>query len=104
MSRPPASQTDPTAADVSCEPSSGWHCTHSFYAFDRAKLAALPPAALDAGRKAFVAALDPAAPGAPVRLQTWIVPGHKADFGIMALDPDPLVVDRDEGVRADTSA
>jgi len=82
------------AATESIRPEKGWHCTHSFYAFDRAKLAALPPAALDAGKKAFVATLDPAAPGAPVRLQTWIVPGHKADFGIMALDPDPLVVDR----------
>ena len=89
----PAAAHDAGAATESTRPEKGWHCSHLFYAFDRARLAALGPAALAAGKQAFAAALDPAAPGAPTRLQTWIVPGHKADFGVMALDPDPLVVD-----------
>ena len=38
-------------------------------------------------------ALDPLGPQAPLRLQTWIVPGQKADFGIMAMDPSPLRVE-----------
>jgi chlorite dismutase len=78
---------------VSFQPEKGWHCSHFFYTFDRAKLATMPAATIEAGRRAFVATLDPAAPGAPIRLQTWIVPGHKADFAVMAIDPDPLVID-----------
>jgi chlorite dismutase len=38
--------------------------------------------------------LDPAGNGAPLRLQTSIVSGHKADFGLMLMDPDPLKVER----------
>jgi chlorite dismutase len=75
------------------EPSTGWHVSHLFYAFDRSRLAALSPRQLAEGMAAFEAALDPAAVGGPRRLQTWIVPGHKADFGVMAMDPSPLVVE-----------
>lgn len=81
------------AVQTAVEPSSGWHVSHLFYTFDRQRLAALGPAAVAAGAEAFRAALDPAGPRAPLRLQTWIVPGHKADFGIMALDTAPLRVD-----------
>ena len=80
-------------AELSIEPTRGWHVSHLFYSFDRERLAGLSPAALEAGKQAFVAALDPAGPLAPVRLQTWIVPGQKADFGIMALDASPLKVE-----------
>jgi chlorite dismutase len=79
--------------DVSLEPSKGWHVTHIFYAFDRARLAGLSPAARAEGIRQFSAALDPAAATAPRRLQSWIVPGHKADFGVMAMDPSPMRVD-----------
>ncbi len=81
------------AVETAIEPCTGWHCTHSFYAFDRGRLAALTPAAQAEGVRQFSAALDPAAETAPKRLQTWIVPGHKADFGIMTLDANPLAVD-----------
>ena len=37
--------------------------------------------------------LDPQSPAAPARLQTSIVAGHKADFGLMLLDADPLKID-----------
>ena len=84
---------DQPADDVSCEPSKGWHVTHSFYSFDRSRLAALAPAARAEGEKQFAAALDPGAAGAPCRLQSWIVPGHKADFGVMAMDPSPMKVE-----------
>ena len=79
--------------ETSIEPCTGWHCSHLFYAFDRAKLAALSTAARAEGVSHFLATLDPAAEHAPRRLQGWIVAGHKADFAVMALDPDPLRVD-----------
>jgi hypothetical protein len=86
----PASGEQPAA---SIEPSTGWHVSHLFYAFDRARLAAMSPATLAAGCQEFRAALDPAAATAPIRLQSWIVPGHKADFGVVAMDRSPLKVD-----------
>ena len=46
------------------------------------------------GCEEFTAVLDPAGEDAPARLQTSIVAGHKGDFGLMLLDPDPLRVDR----------
>ncbi len=87
MSRPAPS------SEVSIQPSEGWHCSHLYYRFDRGGLKQLSAAELAEGRKAFCAALDPAADGAPARLQTSLVSGHKADFGLMVLDPDPLVID-----------
>src|SRR5262245_31285965 len=72
----------------------GWHCSHLFYSFDRAALAALTSDDRAAGSRDLVAALDPAGEGAPLRLQTTITAGHKADFGVMLLDPDPLKIDR----------
>ncbi|MEX2113951.1 MAG: hydrogen peroxide-dependent heme synthase [Pirellulales bacterium] len=87
MSRPTAS------SEVSLKPSAGWHCSHLYYRFDRAALKLLSAAELAAGRQAFSSTLDPAAAGGPARLQTSLVSGHKADFGLMILDADPLVID-----------
>lgn len=90
----PASHGSATPADdVSLEPSKGWHVTHSFYAFDRSRLAALDAAVLTEGKRQFTAVLDAGATGAPRRLQAWIVAGHKADFGVVAMDPSPLAVE-----------
>jgi hydrogen peroxide-dependent heme synthase len=99
MSRPAAPGSDPAAAaiEASVEPALGWHVTHSFYRFDHAALAAMPTCERAAGIREFVAALDgqeDAGSGErPRRMQCWIVPGHKADFGIMAVDPSPHRVD-----------
>jgi peroxiredoxin len=86
-----AAAAEPVAAAI--EPLSGWHVTHTFYTFDHRQLAELSTGDRAAGRRAFREALDPAAGEAPTRLQSWIVPGHKADFGIMVLDPSPMRVD-----------
>ncbi len=92
MNRPAASTP---AAESSLIPASGgWHSTHTFYSWNRAGLAGLPADRLAAGRDALIAALDPASSEAPRRLQLWIISGAKADFGVMALDPDPLKIDR----------
>ena len=83
----------PGGGEASISPAVGWHVSHLFYRFDRTRLAALEPAVRAEGARQFIAALDPAGPDAPTRLQTWLVPGHKADFGVMALDASPLRVE-----------
>jgi chlorite dismutase len=85
--------TDAPSTEVSLEPSKGWHVTHSFYAFDRGRLAGMDAATRAAGASHFAEVLAADGPGAPRRLQAWIVPGHKADFGVVAMDPSPLAVE-----------
>lgn len=75
------------------EPHQGWHCTHYYYSFDRKTLAGLPETDVTAGRQAIESILDPAADDQPTRLQTSIVAGNKADFGLMIMDPNPLKID-----------
>lgn len=79
--------------EVSLEPTEGWHCSHLFYLFDRAQLAETSDSELAAGRQQILEILDPEGNHAPARLQTSIVSGTKADFGLMILDPDPLKID-----------
>jgi peroxiredoxin len=88
--RPPAEDLP----DPSVTLPEGWHCTHIYYRFDRGQLSGLTTAELDQGCQDLKAALDPNGEGAPTRLQTSIVSGHKADFGLMLMDPDPLVIDQ----------
>jgi len=87
--RPPAPQPIP----ISLEPTEGWHCSHFYYRFDRGVLAQLGPEAVRVGREEAIAILDPTAEGAPQRLQTSVVSGHKADFGLMIMDPNPLKIE-----------
>jgi hydrogen peroxide-dependent heme synthase len=72
----------------------GWHCSHLWYSFDRRALAQLTSDVRAAGSRDLAAALDPVGPDAPIRLQTTITSGQKADFGVMLLDTDPLKIDR----------
>lgn len=72
----------------------GWHSSHLYYSFDRAAVARLTSDARAAGSRDLAAALDPAGSDSPLRLQSTIISGQKADFGVMALDTDPLKVDR----------
>ncbi len=48
---------------------------------------------IQAARQQAIAILDPAGPDATARLQTSVVSGHKADFGLMLMDPNPLKID-----------
>jgi peroxiredoxin len=92
MSRPHAPH--PAAEiEAAIEPSSGWHVNHLFYRFDHDRLMRLSTAERAAGAADFAAALDPAGPSAPTRLQAWLVSGHKADFGLVVMDRSPLAVD-----------
>lgn len=82
------------AVPASLEPEQGWHCTHYYYTFDRARLSGMSDADIDTGRKQLGEILDPNGDGRPVRLQTSVVSGHKADFSLMVMDPNPLLVDQ----------
>ena len=73
-------------------PADGWHCSHFFYKFDRAQLQALTSDQLESGKSAFSQALSSNGPTAPLRLQTGISSGHKSDFTLMMMDPDPLKI------------
>jgi len=93
MSHAPSARPAQSSAEVSIHPTEGWHCSHLYYRFDRKRLKKVTKADLEAGRAEVVTALDPAGAEAPARLQTSAVSGHKADFGLMLLDPDPLKID-----------
>lgn len=71
----------------------GWHCLHLYYRIDPAAWQNLPVAQRQEGLETLTHLLDPERPGAPKRLQTSIVSGHKADLGLMIMDPDPLLID-----------
>ncbi len=79
--------------EPSTNPSHGWHCSHMFYRLNRAQLAQRTPEQRSLGREQFARILDPAGDGAPTRMQSFIISGHKADFGVILLDPDPLKID-----------
>jgi peroxiredoxin len=87
--------TDPKA-EASLKPSEGWHCSHFYYRFRRDVLQTMDNGFIDAGKATFVEILDKQADNSPAKLQTSVVSGHKADFGLMIMDPDPLLV---EGVH-----
>ncbi|MBD3674970.1 MAG: heme-dependent peroxidase [Planctomycetaceae bacterium] len=71
----------------------GWHCLHLFYTIDPLGLNSLTDAERQAGREQLTQILNPESEGAPLRLQTSIVSGHKGDLGVMAMDADPMKLD-----------
>jgi chlorite dismutase len=71
----------------------GWHCLHMYYTLDPVGLEDLSPADRLTGKQELVEILSEENPGAPQRLQTFIVSGHRADLGVMMLDPNPLKLD-----------
>ena len=88
MNRPPAHQSAPLP-EPSVIPENGWHCAHHFYRFRRDAISQTFDEAL---RTQFASALHPVQ-GQPQRLATYWTSGHRADFGIMVMDPDPARVD-----------
>lgn len=91
MSRPTSHAEPP--AEISLEPTEGWHCTHLYYCIDRAALRSMSPQSLAAGREQAVGILSPDGARSPARIQTGLVSGHKADFSLMMLDADPLKIE-----------
>lgn len=87
------SQGRPAPVESSRIPDEGWHCSHFYYRFNRAVLKQLSEAEIAAGKHAVEGLLDPQGEEAPERLQTSVVSGHKADFALMLMDPDPLRIE-----------
>lgn len=79
--------------EPSIVPENGWHCSHYFYRFRHPLLAAMSVGQIHSGRRSLIEALSPSGDDRPQRLQTYLVSGHKADFALMMMDPDPLKID-----------
>lgn len=87
---PPEPLPEPTI-----ELAEGWHCLHIYYQLDRAAVAGLWDLAERRVHllEAFKFELAADREGAPERMQCFAVSGHRADFGLMLLDKNPLKVD-----------
>lgn len=71
-------------------PTTGWHCGHYFYRFRRDLI---DHKLSSQAQQQFCAALKPEGENAPQRLAAYWTSGHRADFGVMVMDPDPGKVD-----------
>ncbi|HBL43902.1 MAG TPA: heme-dependent peroxidase, partial [Planctomycetaceae bacterium] len=71
----------------------GWHCLHLYYRVDQAALNQIDQSTRAEGRRQLAAILDAEAEDAPIRMQTSIVSGHKADLQVLVMDPDPIKID-----------
>jgi chlorite dismutase len=71
----------------------GWHCLHIYYRVNQQALAALDPSERAHGRAELIEILNPQGEYVPVRMQTSVVSGHRADLGLMMMDADPLKID-----------
>jgi len=91
MNAPPSRPQGQGQVPASLVPESGWHCSHFFYRWRRQAAA---PELLESGRRSFISALEPDAEARPERLQLYLISGHKADFGVVMMDPDPLKLER----------
>jgi hydrogen peroxide-dependent heme synthase len=82
--------------EPSLTPIQGWHCGHYFYRWNREALQRLSSdrMAFQQGIQQFEKALSPSDDARTERFQSFIVSGHKADFGLVMMDPDPLKIDR----------
>ncbi len=86
--RPAANLPDPTIRMAE-----GWHCLHQYFKVDQAALMNLSDRARCEGREYVCELLNTSHTGAPIRLQTSIVSGSRADLCVMMMDPDPLKID-----------
>jgi chlorite dismutase len=83
----------PAPVEPSVTPDEGWHCTHLYYQFNRGVISQMAAGQRQEAAVEMAALLQPDSEYAPERLQTSIVSGHRADFGLMLMDPDPLKID-----------
>ena len=77
-------------------PGEGWHCSHFFYSFDRQRLSELGCSDafdLTKAKEQFAHILDAKSEGRPARMQIGLTSGHKSDFSLMMMDPDPIRIE-----------
>ncbi len=80
--------------EPSVVPLQGWHCSHFFYRWNRRNFRKLSKHQRAEGSEQFRTILGNLSTDGPKQLQTMIVSGHKADFGLVMLDSHPLVIER----------
>lgn len=101
MNRPV--QSTPTQPEPTTRATEGWHCLHLYYRVNQTELNRLDEKSRAGGREELKRILDPDGDGAVQRLQTSVVSGHKADLGLLIMDPDPLAIDSvKQSIRAST--
>jgi hydrogen peroxide-dependent heme synthase len=71
----------------------GWHCLHIYYRINQAALTALSAGDRELGRSEVIDILNPDGEYVPCRMQVSAVSGHRADLGLILMDPDPLRID-----------
>lgn len=76
--------------EPSTTPENGWHVSHYFYRFRREAMESKLGAAQ---QRQFIEALQPSGDQRPQRLATYWTSGHRADFAVVLMDPDPAKVD-----------
>ena len=87
--------------DPTTKMTEGWHCLHLYYNVCESTLKGLSRKERARGRAEICNLLNPDRDGAPERIQTFVVSGHKADLGICVMDPDPLKIDAIvQGIRS----
>lgn len=91
--RPPHSGPPAPLPDPTIRMSEGWHCLHLYYRVDPQAWGGLDAPTRQLGLRQLEDILNPEREGNPARLQAFAVSGHRADFGLMMLDPDPLKID-----------
>ncbi|WP_298866765.1 hydrogen peroxide-dependent heme synthase [uncultured Gimesia sp.] len=99
MNRPPHSSTP--MPDPTTRMTEGWHCLHLYYRVDQGVLNQIDQKTRAAGRETLATLLNPDREDAPVRIQSSIVSGHKADLQVLVMDPDPIKLDSiQQAIRA----
>jgi chlorite dismutase len=89
--KPPTPRTpDSSEIEPSLRLASGRHVLHLYYRIDRARLHSADESTRADARQALISASTNRETPAPEQLQFFVVPGQKADFGLVAADPDPL--------------
>jgi chlorite dismutase len=77
-------------------PGEGWHCSHFFYSFDRTKIVNLRETLgtkFDEAKADFAEVIETAQASGTERFQLGLTSGHKADFSLMLMDPDPIKIE-----------
>ena len=87
---PPGRPRSEPLPEPSIIPSDGWHCGHYFYRFRRDRI---DHAISEDSQRQFREALSLEFDDAPQRLAAYWISGHRADFGVMVMDPNPGKVD-----------
>ncbi|HBN78040.1 MAG TPA: heme-dependent peroxidase [Planctomycetaceae bacterium] len=89
--RPPMPSTPQEEPSIKLH--EGWHCLQVYYQVNQRELKNLSKKQCRRGIQQVIEILNPERAGVPERMQVFATSGHRADLGLMLMDPDPLVID-----------